>query len=405
MTQFTDAPIFDADQHMYETPDALLRHLPEKFQRAVQYVQVGKATRIAILNKITEYIPNPTFERVAAPGAYEAFFSGNNTEGKTLREMGGKGIDALPAFRNPEDRLKVMDEQGTDEALVYPTLANLVEHSAAEDPELVVAMIHALNQWMLETWGYTHADRLYMTPVITCALVDEARRELDYLLENGARAVLIKPAPVKGWRGWRSPALPEFDPFWADVERAGIPVVLHASQPPLDEYINKWEPPSTNNFTAMSSFRWVALGHREIADMITSLICHGTLTRFPKLRIASVENGSSWIHPLFHDLEDTHKKMPQAFEEHPLDVFRRNIWVSPFWEGSVADVVETVGWDRVLFGSDYPHPEGLPEPKGFYKYAEGMDEKRTRDFMGDNARRLLGLPVRNPAEAQQPVPA
>jgi predicted TIM-barrel fold metal-dependent hydrolase len=251
---------------------------------------------------------------------------------------------------------------------------------------------------MLETWGYTHADRLYMTPVITCALVDEARRELDYLLENGARAVLIKPAPVKGWKGWRSPALPEFDPFWADVERAGIPVVLHASQPPLDEYINKWEPPSTNNFTAMSSFRWVTLGHREIADMITSLICHGTLTRFPKLRIASVENGSSWIHPLFHDLEDTHKKMPQAFEEHPLDVFRRNIWVSPFWEGSVADVVETVGWDRVLFGSDYPHPEGLTEPKGFYRYAEGMDEKRTRDFMGDNARRLLGLPVRNPAE-------
>jgi predicted TIM-barrel fold metal-dependent hydrolase len=405
VTQFTDAPIFDADQHMYETPDALLRHLPEKFHRAVQFVQVGKATRIAILNKITEYIPNPTFERVAAPGAYEQFFSGQNTEGKTLREMGGKGIDALPAFRNPEDRIAVMDEQGVDEALVYPTLANLVEHSANEDPELVVAMIHALNQWMLETWGFTHADRLYMTPVITCALVDDARRELDYLLENGARAVLIKPAPVKGWRGWRSPALPEFDPFWADVEKAGIPVVLHASQPPLDEYINKWEPPSTNNFTAMSSFRWVALGHREIADMITSLICHGTLTRFPKLRIASVENGSSWIHPLFHDLEDTFKKMPQNFAEHPLDVFRRNIWVSPFWEGSVADVVETVGWDRVLFGSDYPHPEGLSEPKGFYRYAEGMDEKRTRDFMGDNARRLLGLPVRNPAEAGQPVPA
>jgi predicted TIM-barrel fold metal-dependent hydrolase len=49
-----------------------------------------------------------------------------------------------------------------------------------------------------------------------------------------------------------------------------------------------------------------------------------------------------------------------------------------------------------MFGSDYPHPEGLPEPKGFFKYAEGMDEKRARDFMGDNARRLLGVPVLNP---------
>ncbi len=333
MGQFKDAPIFDADTHMYETPEALTRHLPEKFHRAVQFVQVGRATRIAILGKITEYIPNPTFERVAAPGSYEKFFSGRNKEGLTLREM-TTPIDSLPAFRAPEPRIEALDEQGVAEALVYPTLANLVEHSAAEDPDLVVAMIHALNQWMLETWGFTHENRLFMTPVITCGLVDEARRELEFVLANGAKAVLMKPAPVRGYKGWRSPALPEFDPLWKDVEDAGVPVVLHASQPPLDSYINMWEPPDTNNFTAMSAFRWLALGHREVADMLGSLICHGTLTRFPKLRIASVENGSAWIRPLFDDFEALYAKMPQNFEEHPLDVFRRNIWVSPFWEGS-----------------------------------------------------------------------
>jgi predicted TIM-barrel fold metal-dependent hydrolase len=313
-----------------------------------------------------------------------------------MREMSGRGIDTPLGARNPEDRIAELDRQGVDSCLNYPTLANLVEHSAAEDPELTMAMIHALNQWMLETWNYTYEDRLFMTPVINCAEVDNARRELEYLLDNGAKVALIKPAPVKGFRGWRSPALPEFDPFWRDVEAAGLPIVLHASQPPLDEYINKWEPPETNNFMEMSAFRWLVLGHREISDMISSLICHGTLTRFPKLRIASVENGSAWIHPLFHDLEDLYKKMPQNFPEHPLDVFRRNIWVSPFWEGSVSDVVETVGWDRVLFGSDYPHPEGLAEPKGFYKYAEGIDKRRTYDFMGDNARRFMGLPIANP---------
>lgn len=147
------------------------------------------------------------------------------------------------------------------------------------------------------------------------------------------------------------PALPEFDPFWRDVEDAGLPIVLHASQPPLQEYIDRWEPPSTSSAFEMSAFKWTALGHREIADMLTSLICHGTLTRFPKLRIASVENGSAWIKPLFDDLQSTYGKMPQNFPEHPHDVFRRNIWVSPFWEGSVADVVQTVGWDKVMFGS------------------------------------------------------
>lgn len=200
--------------------------------------------------------------------------------------------------------------------------------------------------------------------MINCAEVDGARRELAYLVENGAKVALIKPAPVKGLHGWRSPALPEFDPFWHDVEVAGLPIALHASQPPLDEYVNKWEPPNTQSFMAMSAFRWLALGHREISDMLGSLICHGTLTRFPKLRIASVENGSSWIRPLFHDLEDLTKKMPQNFPEDPLEVFRRNVWVSPFWEGSVADVVDMVGWDKVMFGSDYPHPEAFPNPRG-----------------------------------------
>lgn len=404
MSQFKDAPIFDADTHMYETPDALTRYLPEKYKSAVQFVQVEKQTRISILGKIRDYIPNPTFDRVAAPGAWEAFFSGQNEEGRSLAEMARANvIESPPAFRAPEPRIATLDEQGVDQAIVYPTLANLVEHSAADDPELTAAMIHALNRWMLETWGFTHENRLFMTPVINLGILEEAMKELEYVLANGAKVILIKPAPVRDWKGWRSPTLPEFDPFWRAVEASGLPVVLHASQPPLDDYINKWEPPNSQVFTEMSAFRWIALGHREITDMLTALITHGTLTRFPKLRIASVENGSSWLHPLFDDYEMFYKKMPQAFPEHPIDVFRRNIWISPFWEGSVADVVETVGWDRVMFGSDFPHPEGLTEPKGYWEYAEGMDEKRTYDFMGDNARRFLGLPVRNPADQQQPA--
>src|SRR3984893_9958556 len=317
MTQFTDAPIFDADQHMYETPDALTRYLPEQFRPKVQFVQIGRHTRIAILNKITDYMPNPTFDRDAAPGAHEKSHSGQTPEGLSMREMSGRGIDTPPGARNPEDRIAELDRQGVDATLNYPTLANLVEHSSAEDPDLTVAIIHALNQWMLEHWGFTHANRIYSTPVLNLGLVDEARRELEYILENGAKVALIKPGPVNGIRGWRSPALPEFDPFWRDVEAAGLPIVLHASYPPLDDYIAKWEPPHTQNFMAQRAFRWMALGHREITDMITSLICHATLTRFPKLRIASAENGSSWIFPLFHDFEDLYKKMPQNFPEHP----------------------------------------------------------------------------------------
>ena len=66
-----------------------------------------------------------------------------------MREMTGIPIEAPAATRNPVDRIKELDRQGVREALVYPTLANLVEHSAAENPELTMAIIHALNEWML----------------------------------------------------------------------------------------------------------------------------------------------------------------------------------------------------------------------------------------------------------------
>ncbi len=71
-------------------------------------------------NRISDYIPNPTFEVVAAPGAQEEFFKVGNPEGKSRREILGKGIRALPGFKDPGPRLKLMDELGLDRALMWP---------------------------------------------------------------------------------------------------------------------------------------------------------------------------------------------------------------------------------------------------------------------------------------------
>ena len=131
--QLRDVPIFDADQHMYETPEALTRYLPERYRYAVQYAQMGRQTRLVINSLVSDFIPNPTFERVAAPGAHEKFFAGQNTEGLTLREMQGPAIEAPAATKNPADRIAELDRQGVAEALNYPTLASLVEHSSADD--------------------------------------------------------------------------------------------------------------------------------------------------------------------------------------------------------------------------------------------------------------------------------
>src|SRR5882724_1356948 len=104
--------VFDADNHLYETPDALTKYLPAKYRAAIQWVEVRGRTRIAINGKITEFMPNPTFEKVAAPGAHADFYAGKNPKGLTLREMGGKPIECLAAFREPAARLAKLDEQG-----------------------------------------------------------------------------------------------------------------------------------------------------------------------------------------------------------------------------------------------------------------------------------------------------
>ena len=124
--------------------------------------------------------------------------------GKSYREIMGKPIPSIPAFREPGPRLEVMDELGLDYALMFPTLASLVEERLKDDPEAIHDVVHALNQWMYETWSFNYEDRIFATPVITLPIVDRALEELEWCLERGAKTVLVRPAPVPGFRGSRS---------------------------------------------------------------------------------------------------------------------------------------------------------------------------------------------------------
>jgi hypothetical protein len=81
-------PVFDADNHMYETPNAFTKYLPSAYEGFIKFVEVEGRTKIAVNNKISDYIPNPTFEVVATPGAQEKYFKEGNPEGKTPRDYG-----------------------------------------------------------------------------------------------------------------------------------------------------------------------------------------------------------------------------------------------------------------------------------------------------------------------------
>ena len=390
-----DYPVFDVDNHLYESPDAFTRHLPPEYEGLIKYVQVGGRTKIAVRNVISDYIPNPTFEVVAAPGAQEEYFKVGNPEGKSRREIMGQPMRAIPAFRDPAARLQMMDELGLDRALMWPTLASLLEERLSDDPVATHAVIHALNQWMHEDWTFDYEHRIFPTPVISLCILENAIAELEWVLERGARVVLIRPAPVPGLMGKRSFALPEFDPFWARVAEADILVGMHASDSGYQRYLNEWEGVRSGEmlpFKNSSGFATI-VGHmsRPIVDTVASLVGHGLCTRFPTLRFAPVENGSNWVRPLVDAFGHAYSFAPRDFEEDPVEVFKRNVYVHPFHEEDPVGLCKLIGADRVLFGSDWPHPEGMADPITFVDDLVGLSDQDVRKVMGGNLAHLMHI--------------
>ena len=102
---------------------------------------------------------------------------------------------------------------------------------------------------------------------------------------------------------------------------------------------------------------------------MASCVGHGLFTRFPTLRVMPIENGTDWVRPLLEAWRRSTPSNPHLYEEDPIEVFKRNVWVHPFHEEDPIGLAELVGADRVLFGSDYPHPEGLADPVSYVEAA------------------------------------
>ena len=177
--QQLDFAVFDADNHLYETEDALTRHLPPQHANLFRFVELGGRKKLVVRDRLTEFIPNPTFEVVARPGSHMSFYAGANDEGMTLRELTGKPIRCLPAFRAPGPRLELIDEQGVHASLVFPTLASLIEERLLDDPVLTQVAIHAFNEWLHDDWTFDYEGRLFATPIVNPCLLDEGIAELE----------------------------------------------------------------------------------------------------------------------------------------------------------------------------------------------------------------------------------
>jgi len=384
-------PLFDADNHLYETEDSLTRFLPKAYADAIQYVRVNGRTKIAIRGQISEYIPNPTFSVVAKPGAMEDYFKHGNPEGKSRREIFGEPMKAIPAFREPGARLELMNELGVARSLMFPTLASLIEERMRDDPALIHVVVHALNQWLDDEWGFNYQGRIFTVPVISLPILEKAIEELDWVVSRGARAILIRPAPVPGYRGPRSFALPEFDPFWQRCVDHDVLVAMHTSDSGYARYNAEWDGGDREMLPFQTNAMSMINGWRPVQDAVASWVVHGALFRFPKLKVSIIEAGATWLFPLLDSVADVYKKAPEAFLGNPVEEIKNRIHISPFYEDGVLDLIDLIGVERVLFGSDFPHPEGLAQPTHYADMLVDLPVADQAKIMGGNLAGLLSV--------------
>lgn len=385
--------VYDADHHIYEPEDAFSRYLPKPFRQDFYFVEQDGRKRLVIDGIVSAFLPNPTFDVVAAPGCHEKWMRAENPEGLTLREMTGQPLRTPPEWRDdPERRLRELDKQGIHAALLLPTLASIIESRLESKPATIAALFHSLNQWMAEEWGFSREDRLFSVPFISLAEIDTAIRELEFALANGARTIGIRPAPVPYRGGGLSPGNPIFDPFWARVAEAGIFVCLHSSVTRYGEMINWWtgDPKQQVQPFARHSLKSVLdHGSRNVADAVAALICNGVFDRHPTLIAALLEHGASWVEPLMFRLGRAYGQMPQEFREDPRETFRRHFYVAPGYEDDVDILRQYIPVERMLFASDYPHAEGIAEPLRCLDGFRNFTPAEVEMVFSSNLRRLL----------------
>jgi predicted TIM-barrel fold metal-dependent hydrolase len=381
----------DADNHYYETLDAFTRHLDKKFKtRGVRVVQDGKRVELLVGGHVNNFVPNPTFDPIIVPGCIDALFRGQIPEGVDPRSL--MKVEPLKAeYRDRDRRVEVLEAQGLDAALLFPTLGCGIEEALRGDVDATMASLSAFNQWLAEDWGFDYRHRLVACPMLSLADPEAACAEVDSLLARGARIVAVRPAPVPGENGTsRSLGDKLHDPVWARLAEASVPVAFHLGDSGYNRFAGAWGASAVFGFGIADVLSRILVSDRAIHDTIASLIVHGVFTRHPTLRVASIENGSDWVALLVKRLRKQANQTPWAFTEDPLDTLRQHVWTTPYCEEDLRALADLIGADRILFGSDWPHGEGLAQPLDFEKELADFSDEEIRRVMRDNCLELLG---------------
>ena len=280
---------------------------------------------------------------------------------------------ALTGAWDHDERIKVLDGDGIAGEVIFPdgiTEMNAPPFGAGiglspkgANRELQWAGARSHNRWMVEFCQMAPERRAGVAIVPATWDVDEAVREAQWARENGLRSILI---PVV-WGDHRPYHHPCYHPLWAACQDLGLVVNFHSGAADSEQYFGTWptepgeEPLPGAMGIYVSEVCWF------LARPLTFLIWGGVFEKFPELRVAFTEGTSIWVPPLLQLLDQRASAHPGNsklgdYTSHlslkPSEYFTRNIRVGASIPRAEAELRQEIGIGCMMWGSDYPHPEG-----------------------------------------------
>lgn len=283
-------------------------------------------------------------------------------------------------------QLRAMDAGGIEMAFLYPTQGLYVAAVDDLDPALGLAVCRAYNDWVRDFCDPA-PERLRPVAMLVALhdpalAVAEARR----VAARGFAGVFVRPNPIRG----RTLDHADYEPLWAECERLGLAVGVHEG---VGAHL-----PTAGADRFRGFFATHAASHPlEQMLAVLALIGGGVLERHPGLRVAFLEAGCGWLPYWLWRLDEHWEKTRGIAGEpelplRPSEYFRRQCWVScePD-EPYLPRILDLIGEDRVLFASDFPHPDHTWPETAEAMRAVPLPAATRRKILWDNPAALYGL--------------
>jgi predicted TIM-barrel fold metal-dependent hydrolase len=434
--------INDADNHFVEPEDMYERYIEPRFRdKAVRFVRDEDGERVQLFGarpsklgftresapqtrEELEWLASAVAPDAGSGAATRPGDGGARAPGMFLNRLNPyRGLDeearrALirkfmrqeAAWGDRELRLELMDEQGIHAAIMFPGHVLSLEYEFQEDVDAIHANARAYNRWIHDEVGYAFEERMFLPPYIPLADVDLAVEEVERVIAEGARVIGIVTGHAHGGRtnprGGRSVADPVFDPFWARIDESGVRVATHVGPTDYAKYGADLSEDPDAVLGSFDALQWVFYwGDRPAMDTVASMILHGLFDRFPDVHVCLAEQGTTWLPYLLRKLDHAYLMGRKArwgrLDRRPREIFREHFVVAPFPEENVERVIAEVGVEPIVFGSDFPHGEGLAVPRDYISaQLGGLPHEQVEAIMSGNLARFLGLRSAGPRELE-----